>query len=111
MLANEIANTYFNVPKSNFAKVYINKEYYGLFVNNEAVSDGYLQRVFGTASGSLVKPKEAFGTPLEQCLKNVFGSLVFEKQYNCIESNFDLLQGDLEIVANTAFALNNAGQY
>ncbi len=42
-----------SAPLSTFAKVYINGEYYGLYLAVEAVDESFLKREFGNADGNL----------------------------------------------------------
>ncbi|MGC8830642.1 MAG: CotH kinase family protein [Verrucomicrobiia bacterium] len=40
-------------PRCNFARVYVNGKYLGIYSNVEAVNDGFLKRCFGDDSGNL----------------------------------------------------------
>ena len=106
VLGSEIARSYFHAPKANYAKVYINDEYYGLFVNKEAVGSGYLQRTLGENAGHLVMPTE---DPMEivpaGCKKKVYGSLQYEEQNSCNETNWKAVQGSLAPVATLSKTL------
>lgn len=46
VLSYEIARKYMDAPLSNYAKVYINGNYYGLFVSNESINSDYVERRF-----------------------------------------------------------------
>jgi hypothetical protein len=106
VLASEIARTYFNAPSANFAQVTINGVPYGLFVNVEAVEEGYLKNRFGDASGALASPTEEPQTIVaEGCNRNVFGSLQYEKPYTCVEANWEALQGNLGLVQELSSSL------
>jgi len=108
VLASEIARTYFNAPAANFAQVTINGAPYGLFVNVEAVEEGYLKSRFGDAGGTLASPTEEPQTIVaEGCNRNVFGSLQYEKASTCVEVNWKALQGDLSLVQELSSSLNN----
>lgn len=54
MLSYEIVNTYMPAPQCNFAKVYVNDTYLGLYNNVEAINDDFLKNQFGK-KGWLVK--------------------------------------------------------
>ncbi len=111
VLASEIARTYFDAPKANYAKVFINDEYYGLFVNKEAVSAGYLKRVFGNNNGALLMPQSDPSEVVPAgCNKKVYGSLQNEAADACIENNWISIQGDLSPVTTLAKALMGGGQ-
>jgi hypothetical protein len=109
VLAREIAGSYFPTPAASFAKVYINDEYYGLFVNIEPVESPFLSANFGEKGGNLIYANPDIGnTPPEDCSAKVYGSLQFEKSYDCLEHNFDVLHGELSPVREVAYALTNA---
>ena len=111
VLASEIARTYFDAPQANYAKVFINDEYYGLFINKEAVGAGYLQRVFGNANGNLVMPQSDPSEIVpEGCNKKVYGSLQYEEASACNENNWLVAQGDLSPVSTLAKALSSGDQ-
>lgn len=109
ILAREIAASYFPTPAASFANVYINDEYYGLFVNIEPIETPFLSRSFGETNGNVIYANPDIGnTPPEGCSNKVYGSLQFEKSYDCLEHNFDALQGELTPVREAAYALTNA---
>lgn len=54
-LAYEIIRRYMPAPRCNFAKVFINKKYFGLYVNTESIDLAFIQKHFGTTAGHLVK--------------------------------------------------------
>jgi hypothetical protein len=54
-LAYFIIRRYMPAPACNFAKVQINKEFYGLYINTESIDDLFIQKHFGTKAGFLVK--------------------------------------------------------
>ncbi len=94
VLAAEIAGQYMPTPRANYAKVYINGEFYGLFINQEVVKDDFLSRNFG----SLYKPVYYAGPQLSEtapagCGPRVYGSLLHEASEECLEHNFDRLSG------------------
>jgi hypothetical protein len=109
ILAREIAGTYFPTPAASFAKVYINDEYYGLFVNIEPLEEPFLKEAFGDNGGNLIYANpEVASTAPEDCSSKVYGSLQFEKSYDCLEHNFDVIQGELSPIREAAYALTNA---
>ncbi len=55
VLSYEIARKYMVAPRCNFAKVYINGEYIGLYNNTESVDEAFLSSRFGGYSGVLFK--------------------------------------------------------
>lgn len=46
VLSYEIARKYMDAPLSNYAKVFINDQYYGLFVSSESVNGDYMESRF-----------------------------------------------------------------
>ena len=55
ILSYEIARKYMPASQSNFAKLYINGEYVGLYSNTESVDDEFLKNHFGEKKGVLIK--------------------------------------------------------
>ncbi|MEL7120416.1 MAG: CotH kinase family protein [Bacteroidota bacterium] len=55
VLAYEIARKYMPASQSNFANVYINDEYHGLYTSSQSVDDAFLEANFGTDKGILFK--------------------------------------------------------
>ncbi len=95
VLTTEIARKYFPAPKSNYAKVSINGDYYGLFVNIEPVEGPFLERHFQQTTGSLFQsyPYKTDSIGKSGCLKAAYGSLQLERNDNCYGENFLNLRG------------------
>lgn len=55
VLAYEIARNYVPVSKANFAKVFVNDKYLGLYTNVESVDAVMLDRFFGDHKGPFIK--------------------------------------------------------
>jgi hypothetical protein len=55
VLSYEILSNYMECPRANFAQVYINGEYYGVYSNAESISKQFCSERFGVAGGTLVK--------------------------------------------------------
>lgn len=55
VLAYEIAGKYMPAPQANFARVFVNDEFIGLYSNTESVDKTFLQRHFDNGKGTLVK--------------------------------------------------------
>ncbi|MEK7256977.1 MAG: CotH kinase family protein, partial [Bacteroidota bacterium] len=55
VLSYEIARKYMPAPRCNFAKVWVNGEYFGLYNNAESVDEKFLEKAFGTGKGTLIK--------------------------------------------------------
>ncbi len=55
ILSYEIAGKYMPAPRCNFARVWVNGEYLGLYHNTQSVDKGFLDAWFGTHKGTFVK--------------------------------------------------------
>jgi len=90
VLGFEIARNYMVAPRANYARVYVNDSYNGLFVNVEDINEGFLKRNLNENEGTFLKasnnPKE-----LEGCRKEMFGSLYYEENASCYLTNYKLL--------------------
>lgn len=60
-LAYEIAGNYMPAPRANFAQVYINDDYYGLYNSTESVNERFLEHYFGYGDGILFKCDPEYG--------------------------------------------------
>jgi hypothetical protein len=60
-LAYEIAGNYMPAPRANYARVYINDDYYGLYNSTESVDERFLERYFGYGDGILFKCDPEYG--------------------------------------------------
>ena len=108
VLASEIAGTYFDAPAANYAQVVINGEPYGLFVNVEAVGEGFLRDRFGAANGDLIRPRVDPLLIVEPgCRQKTFGSLQYEDNAACVDNNWEALNGDLSPLRDLTAALYN----
>lgn len=54
-LAYSIIRNYMPAPQCNFAKVFLNNTFYGLYINTESIDEEFLKKHFETSSGFLVK--------------------------------------------------------
>ena len=91
VLGFEIARKYMPAPKANYVKVYINNEYYGLYVNVESVSHGFLEENFGSSDNTFIE----VNPDLEKrdgkgCKNDIFGNLEYEDDLNCYFSHYEL---------------------
>ncbi|MEM6726154.1 MAG: CotH kinase family protein, partial [Bacteroidota bacterium] len=68
VLAYEIAREYMAAPKANFAKVYVNDAYYGLYTNTESIDRSFLKEHFGDKNGAFFKcDPDYHAEPLPDC--------------------------------------------
>jgi hypothetical protein len=78
-LAYEIARDYMPAPRSNFAKVYINDEFLGLYCNSQSIDKKFLLDHFGEAGGPFVKCNPVIGaTPKPNCPPGDRSSLLYQ---------------------------------
>lgn len=91
VLSYEIARNYMPAPKANYARVHINDEMYGLFVNVEAISENFLNNQFGSHENAFFKVNQNAGeeTPAG-CQNKIYGSLEYEANANCYLNNFEM---------------------
>ncbi|MFZ4477290.1 MAG: CotH kinase family protein, partial [Saprospiraceae bacterium] len=54
-LAYEVIRKYMPAPQCNFAKLYLNNKYYGLYINTESIDAAFIKKHFDTNAGFLVK--------------------------------------------------------
>ncbi len=54
-LAYEVIRQYMPAPECNFARVYVNTTFYGLYVNTESIDEAFVQKHFQTDKGYLIK--------------------------------------------------------
>jgi hypothetical protein len=91
VMGYELARQYMPAPRANFARVMINEEYYGLFVNVETVDDEFLQNHFGGSEGSLfLSDPNTEEPPPRGCKSGVYGSLQYDNQAKCYLNNFKM---------------------
>ncbi len=108
VLGLEIARKYMPAPKANFAKVQVNDDYYGLFVNIEPIDNQFLADNFSATDGQLFYSNPAGATQLGgECLNNANGNLRVEEDIDCYKNNFDLVKGDnYQALAEVVAAIN-----
>lgn len=78
VLGYEIARTYMPASRANFAQVYVNGEYLGVYTSVESVDKQFLEGRFGEKDGVLVKCDPVWGakTP-EGCLAGDKSNLAY----------------------------------
>jgi hypothetical protein len=89
VLSYEIAGKYMPAPRANYARVYINKVFYGLFVNIEAIDDTFLETKFGSSDNPFFKANQNADSDTP-----AGGSLEYESGVNCYLNNFELESED-----------------
>lgn len=91
VLAFEIARKYMIAPRASYTRIYVNNQYYGLFVNIESVNDDFLDKHFGSSNNTFVKCTPDLDAEYdENCKQNLFSSLEFEDNIKCYPRNYEL---------------------
>lgn len=94
VLGYEIARRYMPAPKANYARVTINGKLYGLFINVEAVDEGFVKRHFNETGGVMYRSAPRTDTKgQEGCRSNIFGSLQLDNSAECYRQNYELTMG------------------
>jgi len=96
-LAYEVARNYTHASKCNYARLFVNDEYMGLYNSVESVDKAFLKHHFGTRKGELIKCdpldiKQSFNsTGNSKCLPGDFASLMYQgKDSICYQNNYEL---------------------
>jgi hypothetical protein len=78
VLAYEIAGNYMPAPRANYARVYVNDDYIGLYNNTESVDDAFLKFFYNEKKGALIKCDPNWHTNEENsCKKGDKASLMY----------------------------------
>ncbi len=79
VLAYEIARDYMPAPEANYAKVFINGRYEGLYTNIESINSTFLKKHFGSSENAFYKctPYKR-KTQNKECLKGFYASLMYQ---------------------------------
>ncbi|NBC09736.1 MAG: hypothetical protein GVY26_21295 [Bacteroidetes bacterium] len=104
----EIARRYMPAPQANYARILVNGEYYGLFVNVENIDDAFLDKHFGGNEGTFIRcaPNLVDSEP-SGCKADVYGSLQFDESAKCYLHNFQLLsESGWDDLIELAYLLN-----
>jgi hypothetical protein len=96
-LAYEVAREYMHASKCNYARLYVNGKYMGLYNSVESVDKGFLKSHFGTKTGDLIKCdpldiKQAINktSSSKDCKPGDFAALMYQgKDSICYENNYE----------------------
>ena len=97
-LAYEVARSYAHASKCNYARLYVNDEYMGLYNSVESVDKAFLDHHFGTRKGELIKCdpldiKQSISSSgkSKKCLPGDFASLMYQgKDSMCYQNNYEM---------------------
>lgn len=107
VLGYEIARQYMLAPQANYARVSINGKLYGVFVNIEAIDQGFIQRKLNETGGTLYKAVVQPDKKADAgCRTNQYGSLQVDNSADCYRGGFSLVYGSgYESLLNLSKAL------
>ena len=97
-LAYEVARAYMPASKCNYARLYVNDKYMGLYNSVESVDKAFLNQHFGSHKGELIKCdpldiKQAINRNdrSNSCRPGDFASLMYQgKDSLCYQNNYEL---------------------
>ncbi len=111
VLGYEIAGKYMPAPKACYARLYVNEEYVGLYVFVEPIENPFLKRTFGNSENTFIKCSPVDKTKVsDACRKNTFSDLELEDNAACYASNYEILKGNSEDLAQLITTLNKNPQ-
>jgi len=89
-LAYHVLGAYMDAPKCNFAKLYINNEYIGLYTNTESINSDFVEDKFGSKSNTFIKANPILNpSPANKC------NLKYKGSDTSLYTNFYELKSDL----------------
>jgi len=108
VLSFEIARKYMIAPRAAYTRIYVNNQYYGLFVNIESVNDDFLDKHFGSSNNTFVKCTPDLDAEYDKdCKQNLFSSLEFEDNIKCYPRNYELKsKSGMKELAQLTYILN-----
>lgn len=86
VLSYEIAGKYLYAPKANFAQIYINGEYIGLYSNTETVNKSFCKRTYGSKNNTFMSCSPA----LEPTVATKSNLKYLSANYTDYESAYEL---------------------
>lgn len=94
--AAKIASNYVAAPEVNFAKVYINDTYQGMYLLVENVDQTFASRRLGGSWTTMFdcNPKTDKNLAPGNCTKGTFANLAHQDDINCYLYNYKLVYGD-----------------
>lgn len=102
VLGYEIARNYMDVPLSNYAKVYVNGTYLGLYTSSEGINGDYIERrLYGDKDNTRVKCNPDYGSGGSPNLK--YMGLDSSLYYTSYEVKSDYGWGDLVELCQVLF--------
>lgn len=96
VLSYEIARKYIPAPEANFAKLYVNDEYLGLYNNTESIDKSFLKKNLKDNDGTLIKCDPEWGMKaIPNCKKGDKSSLMYlGDDARCYLANYELKSED-----------------
>ncbi len=87
-------------PRANYARVYVNDEYWGLYVNVEEVDKRFLARTFADNDGNLYKQSSTASLEYRGALPTAYDDGTYRKQTNEIANDWSDLIALCELLAS-----------
>ena len=97
VLAYEIARKYMPAPHCNFARLYINNEFWGLYTSTESIDSRFLKTHFGEKEGSFFKcdPPDWQAENNNDCQDGEKASLTYMgEDWKCYQNFYELESDD-----------------
>ncbi len=111
VLAYHIARNYMPAPQSNFAKVYINNQYWGLYTNTESINKTFCNNHFLSKEGVFVKcnPNLTPSPAVKSNLKQLVGDSTAYYDYYEMKSDYgwQYLKGLCDTLTNHPAFIDN----
>lgn len=110
VLAYDIAGQYMPAPRANYARVYVNDTYLGLYNNTESIDDEFLKYFYNEKNGGLIKCDPNWHSNAENdCKKGDKASLMYLGEDSlCYFNLYELKDnGQWKDVITIADVLNN----
>lgn len=92
-----IAARYMVAPRANFAKVFVNDEYFGMYILVEPVDRTFLNNHLGEDNWNTLfkcSTKRLKDNSPPQCTRGAYANLSHQPDLNCYLYNYDLKEGD-----------------
>ncbi|NJL75828.1 MAG: hypothetical protein HC892_13210 [Saprospiraceae bacterium] len=97
VLAYEIARKYMPAPHCNFAKLYINNDFWGLYTSTESIDSRFLKAYFGEKEGAFFKcdPPDWQAEANNNCQDSEKASLTYVgEDWRCYQNFYELESDD-----------------
>ena len=103
VLAYDILSNYMDCPRSNFAQVYVNGAYLGLYSNDEGINNKFCAEHFFSSSNAFIKcnPTITPSPAVKSNLKTITGAIDSSSYFNYYELKSNVGWNDFVSLTNT----------